>query len=75
VQNKLQSLTGQHSELLENLSPTVRKRVEDLREIQACPFFLPIMILCALIDFDLIYSLPGCVLVAYGLLIFFMICA
>ena len=40
VQNKLQSLTGQHSELLENLSPSVRKRVEDLREIQACPFFV-----------------------------------
>ncbi|KAB5552563.1 hypothetical protein DKX38_009874 [Salix brachista] len=39
LKNKLQSLTGQHSELLENLSPSVRKRVEDLREIQACPFF------------------------------------
>ncbi|KAJ6407207.1 hypothetical protein OIU84_010670, partial [Salix udensis] len=34
LKNKLQSLTGQHSELLENLSPSVRKRVEDLREIQ-----------------------------------------
>ncbi|KAJ6746456.1 NUCLEOSOME ASSEMBLY PROTEIN 12 [Salix koriyanagi] len=40
LKNKLQSLTGQHSELLENLSPSVRKRVEDLREIQACPFFV-----------------------------------
>ncbi|KAJ6742761.1 TESTIS-SPECIFIC Y-ENCODED PROTEIN [Salix viminalis] len=35
LKNKLQSLTGQHSELLENLSPSVRKRVEDLREIQS----------------------------------------
>eukprot|EP00258_Populus_trichocarpa_P015421 XP_006371979.1 nucleosome assembly protein 1;2 isoform X2 [Populus trichocarpa] len=35
LKNKLQSLTGQHSELLENLSPTVRKRVEDLRGIQS----------------------------------------
>ncbi|NP_001280913.1 nucleosome assembly protein 1-1 [Malus domestica] len=33
LKNKLESLTGQHSELLEILSPTVRKRVEDLREI------------------------------------------
>ncbi|KAJ6435274.1 hypothetical protein OIU84_000460 [Salix udensis] len=38
LKTKLQSLTGQHSELLENLSPTVRKRVEDLRGIQACSF-------------------------------------
>lgn len=35
VQNKIQSLAGQHSDVLENLSPVVRKRVEVLREIQA----------------------------------------
>ena len=38
VQNKLQNLAGQHSDVLENLTPKVRKRVETLREIQACPF-------------------------------------
>jgi hypothetical protein len=36
VQNKIQSLAGQHSDLLENLSPKVRRRVEVLKEIQAC---------------------------------------
>lgn len=36
LQNKLQDLTGKHTNLLENLSPNVRKRVEVLREIQAC---------------------------------------
>lgn len=36
VQNKIQSLAGQHSDVLENLTPKVRKRVEFLKEIQAC---------------------------------------
>ncbi|WMV60078.1 hypothetical protein MTR67_053463 [Solanum verrucosum] len=36
LKNKLQDLTGKHTNLLENLSPNVRKRVEVLREIQAC---------------------------------------
>ncbi|XP_022938079.1 nucleosome assembly protein 1;2-like isoform X1 [Cucurbita moschata] len=35
LKNKIQSLAGQHSDILENLSPVVRKRVEDLREIQS----------------------------------------
>ncbi|GLU10060.1 hypothetical protein SLE2022_268880 [Rubroshorea leprosula] len=34
LKNKLQNLAGQHSDVLENLSPNVRKRVEFLREIQ-----------------------------------------
>ncbi|KFK40309.1 nucleosome assembly protein 1 2 [Arabis alpina] len=34
LKNKLQDLAGQHSDVLENLSPVVRKRVEVLREIQ-----------------------------------------
>lgn len=33
-QDKLQSLAGQHSDILETLSPTVRKRVDVLREMQ-----------------------------------------
>ncbi|KAI3671643.1 hypothetical protein L1987_87383 [Smallanthus sonchifolius] len=35
LKDKLQNLAGQHSDVLENLSPTVRKRVEVLREIQS----------------------------------------
>ncbi|TMW90451.1 hypothetical protein EJD97_015680 [Solanum chilense] len=35
LKNKLQDLTGKHTNLLENLSPNVRKRVEVLREIQS----------------------------------------
>ncbi|GAV90833.1 NAP domain-containing protein/NAD_binding_2 domain-containing protein [Cephalotus follicularis] len=35
LKNKLQSLAGQHSDILQTLSPTVRKRVEVLREIQS----------------------------------------
>uniref|UniRef100_A0A5B7AAS2 Uncharacterized protein n=1 Tax=Davidia involucrata TaxID=16924 RepID=A0A5B7AAS2_DAVIN len=35
LKNKLQDLTGKHSEVLENLSPKVRKRVEVLRGIQS----------------------------------------
>ncbi|KAK9048515.1 hypothetical protein SSX86_032520 [Deinandra increscens subsp. villosa] len=34
LKDKLQNLAGQHSDVLENLSPVVRKRVEVLREIQ-----------------------------------------
>ncbi|GLT47804.1 hypothetical protein SLA2020_214660 [Shorea laevis] len=34
LKNKLQNLAGQHSDVLDNLSPNVRKRVEFLREIQ-----------------------------------------
>ncbi|XP_008805780.2 nucleosome assembly protein 1;1-like [Phoenix dactylifera] len=34
LKNKLQSLTGKRSDVLETLSPKVRKRVEVLREIQ-----------------------------------------
>ena len=34
LQDKLQSLAGQHADVLETLSPNVRKRVEFLREIQ-----------------------------------------
>ncbi|KAH0888857.1 hypothetical protein HID58_051286, partial [Brassica napus] len=33
--NKLQILAGQHSDVLENLTPKIRRRVEVLREIQA----------------------------------------
>jgi nucleosome assembly protein 1-like 1 len=42
LQDKLQSLAGQHADVLESLSPNVRKRVEFLREIQVdqiVPFF------------------------------------
>jgi hypothetical protein len=38
LQNKLQNLAGQHSDVLENLTPPVRKRVEFLREIQVSKF-------------------------------------
>ncbi|CAL2274659.1 unnamed protein product [Prunus armeniaca] len=34
LKNKIQSLAGQHSDILESLSPVVRKRVDVLREIQ-----------------------------------------
>ncbi|KAL9314660.1 hypothetical protein ACSQ67_020112 [Phaseolus vulgaris] len=34
LKSKIQSLAGQHSDILETLSPVVRKRVESLREIQ-----------------------------------------
>ncbi|XP_010526393.1 PREDICTED: nucleosome assembly protein 1;2-like [Tarenaya hassleriana] len=34
LKNKLQNLAGQHSDVLENLTPKIRKRVEVLREIQ-----------------------------------------
>ncbi|KAH0912972.1 hypothetical protein HID58_036293, partial [Brassica napus] len=39
LKNKLQNLAGQHSDVLENLTPIVRKRVEALREIQASQIF------------------------------------
>ncbi|GLU14318.1 hypothetical protein SLE2022_308940 [Rubroshorea leprosula] len=35
LKNKLQDLAGQHYDVLENLSPNVKKRVEALREIQS----------------------------------------
>lgn len=35
LKDKLQSLAGQHSDVLETLTPKVRKRVEVLREIQS----------------------------------------
>ncbi|KAM7471830.1 hypothetical protein LguiA_010013 [Lonicera macranthoides] len=35
LKNKLQNLAGEHSDVLETLAPTVRKRVEVLREIQS----------------------------------------
>ncbi|KAK9102571.1 hypothetical protein Sjap_019825 [Stephania japonica] len=35
LKNKLQTLAGQHPDVLETLSPNVRKRVEVLREIQS----------------------------------------
>ncbi|XP_058723260.1 nucleosome assembly protein 1;3-like [Vicia villosa] len=35
LKSKIQSLAGQHSDVLESLSPVVRKRVEVLREIQS----------------------------------------
>ncbi|XP_068343685.1 nucleosome assembly protein 1;2-like isoform X1 [Pyrus communis] len=34
LKNKIESLAGQHSDILESLSPAVRKRVDVLREIQ-----------------------------------------
>ncbi|RWW28431.1 hypothetical protein GW17_00007094 [Ensete ventricosum] len=34
-QDKLQSLAGKHADVLETLSPAVRKRVEVLRDIQS----------------------------------------
>ena len=36
LQNRLQNLAGLHSDVLESLSPRVRKRVDILREIQVC---------------------------------------
>ncbi|KDP33863.1 hypothetical protein JCGZ_07434 [Jatropha curcas] len=35
LKNKLQTLAGEHTDVLESLSPNVRKRVEVLREIQS----------------------------------------
>ncbi|KAK8366764.1 hypothetical protein V6Z12_A02G140300 [Gossypium hirsutum] len=35
LKNKLQNLAGEHADVLETLSPNVRKRVEVLREIQS----------------------------------------
>ncbi|KAK4739301.1 hypothetical protein R3W88_002998 [Solanum pinnatisectum] len=35
LKNQLQDLTGKHTNLLEHLSPNVRRRVEVLREIQS----------------------------------------
>ncbi|KAJ6674311.1 TESTIS-SPECIFIC Y-ENCODED PROTEIN [Salix viminalis] len=52
LKTKLQSLTGQHSELLENLSPTVRKRVEDLRGIQFIGFLYEAVLFLSLFLFQ-----------------------
>ncbi|KAJ6295778.1 hypothetical protein OIU78_023747 [Salix suchowensis] len=52
LKTKLQSLTGQHSELLENLSPTVRKRVEDLRGIQFIGFLYEALLFLSLFLFQ-----------------------
>ncbi|XP_071685650.1 nucleosome assembly protein 1;2-like [Rutidosis leptorrhynchoides] len=35
LKNKLQSMVGEHSDFLENLTPAVRKRVDVLRDIQS----------------------------------------
>ncbi|GAB2269255.1 Nucleosome assembly protein 1.4 [Dionaea muscipula] len=35
LKNKLQNLAGQHADILESLTPNVRKRVEVLRELQS----------------------------------------
>ncbi|KAL3642969.1 Nucleosome assembly protein [Castilleja foliolosa] len=35
LKTKLQGLAGKHSDVFENLSPNVRKRVESLQEIQS----------------------------------------
>ncbi|KAK6914743.1 Nucleosome assembly protein (NAP) [Dillenia turbinata] len=53
LKNKLQSLAGQHSDVLESLSPNVRKRVEYLREIQASSTVMAINWIC-----DLEYKAP-----------------
>ncbi|CAA7014516.1 unnamed protein product [Microthlaspi erraticum] len=34
VKNKLENLAGEHSDVLENVTPKIRRRVEVLREIQ-----------------------------------------
>ena len=39
-QNKLQNLAGQRSDVLENLSPIVRARVDALKDIQVCDILL-----------------------------------
>jgi hypothetical protein len=43
-QDKLQSLAGQHADVLETLSPNVRKRVEFLREIQVDSTLFPFVL-------------------------------
>ena len=50
LQDKLQNLAGQHSDVLETLTPKVRKRVEVLRELQVC--FLSYIILLAGVNSD-----------------------
>uniref|UniRef100_A0A2P2M067 Nucleosome assembly protein 13-like n=1 Tax=Rhizophora mucronata TaxID=61149 RepID=A0A2P2M067_RHIMU len=45
LKNKLQNLTEEHADVLENLSSVVRKRVEVLREIQACYLLLCLAVL------------------------------
>ncbi|KAA3490298.1 nucleosome assembly protein 1-2-like isoform X2 [Gossypium australe] len=43
LKNKLQNLSRHHTEMLERLSPDVKKRVEVLREIQACSHLLNLL--------------------------------
>jgi hypothetical protein len=52
VQDKLQSLAAGHSDILESLSPKVRKRVEVLREIQVS---LPLNAISYEFCFSLVY--------------------
>lgn len=52
VQDKLQSLAAGHSDILETLSPKVRKRVEFLREIQVS---LPLNAISYEFCFSLVY--------------------
>lgn len=50
MQDKLQLLAGKHVDVLETLSPDVRKRVEVLRDIQVCSYvFMCVAAGCVLI--------------------------
>lgn len=40
LQDKLQNLAGGHADVLESLTPNVRKRVEVLRELQVWSHYL-----------------------------------
>ena len=62
MQDKLQNLAGQHSDVLETLSPNVRKRVEFLREIQVCVFSNIIKFISFFLwsVSDQFYSIFGC---------------
>lgn len=55
-QNKLQNLAGQHSDVLENLTPKVRRRVEVLREIQVRQNSILILCLCHHYLFKLLFK-------------------
>lgn len=46
MQDKLQLLAGKHVDVLETLSPEVRKRVEVLRDIQVCSHFFMFVAAC-----------------------------
>lgn len=65
MQNKLQNLAGQHSDVLETLSPNVRKRVEFLREIQVWVLFKSYKNVSVFFFYPLrfdgqLYSICGC---------------